>query len=181
MAKSSKTPFALLGMLSLRPMSGYEIKKMMAQSTDYFWSESNGQIYPTLKRLSEQELVQCREELVGAKLKKVYEITNKGIEELKVWLQLEVEQYPHRNELLLKLFFGHNVETAISKQHIEDYAYSRRKALALFKEIEVKSIEKGKKLNRPFFSILTLKYGIKIAEAQLAWCEESLQYLESTK
>ena len=45
------TEEALLGLLSLKPMSGYEIKQMIEGSIGYFWRESFGQIYPTLKRL----------------------------------------------------------------------------------------------------------------------------------
>ncbi len=41
---------ALLGMLSLRPMSGYEIRQAIEGSIGNFWRESYGQIYPTLKR-----------------------------------------------------------------------------------------------------------------------------------
>jgi DNA-binding PadR family transcriptional regulator len=38
-------------MLSLRPMSGYDIRKTVQESIRFFWSESYGQIYPALKRL----------------------------------------------------------------------------------------------------------------------------------
>jgi len=31
---------SILGALSIQPMSGYEIKKMMAESTNYFWTET---------------------------------------------------------------------------------------------------------------------------------------------
>ena len=45
------TAEALLGMLSLGPMSGYEIRQPIEESIGNFWRESFGQIYPTLKRL----------------------------------------------------------------------------------------------------------------------------------
>ena len=43
------TPNALLGLLSLRPMSGYDIRQVISESIGYFWSESYGQIYPGLE------------------------------------------------------------------------------------------------------------------------------------
>ena len=34
--------YAILGMLSIEPMSGYEIRQTMQQSTENFWAESDG-------------------------------------------------------------------------------------------------------------------------------------------
>lgn len=56
MAKENKSRYALLGVLSVCPGSGYDIKKFMEQSTGYFWSESYGQIYPLLKQLEQEGL-----------------------------------------------------------------------------------------------------------------------------
>ena len=39
---TSKTPYAILGMLSIEPMSGYDIRQIMRNSTANFWSESDG-------------------------------------------------------------------------------------------------------------------------------------------
>ena len=50
MAKQS-TDFALLGLLSIEPMSGYDIRQNFQESLNFFWNESYGQIYPALKRL----------------------------------------------------------------------------------------------------------------------------------
>ena len=49
--------FALLGILSLCPGSGYDIKKMVESSIGYFWSESYGRIYPLLEQLMKEGLI----------------------------------------------------------------------------------------------------------------------------
>jgi len=59
MAKPNKTRYAVLGMLSMQPSSGYEIKKMMEQSTDHFWREGDSSIYPILKQLLEEGMLTC--------------------------------------------------------------------------------------------------------------------------
>ena len=56
------TPNALLGLLSLGPMSGYDIRQLIPQSIGHFWSESYGQIYPGLKRLAAAGLVEKKTE-----------------------------------------------------------------------------------------------------------------------
>ena len=119
----NKTQYAILGALSIQPMSGYEIKKMMAGSTNYFWSESNGQIYPTLAKLAKAKLVTIEEQMTGSKQRKVYSLTKSGKNSLQQWLRESVEYSPQRDELLLKLFFGKNISPKISINHIIIYLY----------------------------------------------------------
>ena len=45
--------WAVLGLLGLRPMSGYDIKRAVDRTIRHFWAASYGQIYPELKRLEE--------------------------------------------------------------------------------------------------------------------------------
>src|SRR5580658_2289456 len=51
-SREKASRFAVLGMLSLgEKLSGYDIRKVISESTANFWSESYGNIYPVLKRL----------------------------------------------------------------------------------------------------------------------------------
>ena len=57
-----KTPFILLGLLKDEgPLSGYDMKKQISESTAYFWSESFGAIYPTLHKLESKGFVARQE------------------------------------------------------------------------------------------------------------------------
>ena len=92
-------------MLSLCPMSGYELRKLIAESIGNFWAESYGQIYPTLKRLEEAELVRSAEgDRAGSK---VYSLTEAGSARLREWLGVAPKRQVPRSDLLLKLFFGY--------------------------------------------------------------------------
>ena len=71
--KKSKTRFAVLGILSYGPMSGYDIKKFYEKNVAGFWSESYGQIYPILKRLAEEGLA-TRSDSDPATLQKCIEV-----------------------------------------------------------------------------------------------------------
>ena len=107
MAKENKSRYAVLGMLSLRPMSGYDLKKYIELGTSNFWSESYGQIYPMLKQLAEEGLTSSHvEKREGRPERHVYTLTDKGWDALRHWLTEPVESQLARNELLLKLFFG---------------------------------------------------------------------------
>lgn len=177
MTTRSKTQYAVLGALSIEPMSGYEMKKMMAMSTDHFWSESNGQLYPTLAKLAENKFVTVKEEMVGEKQRKIYAITKSGKEKLRQWLLEDVEDYPARNALLLKLFYGHNVSPSVSIRHIEKHAEKCKQALSIYKDIESRLEQMVKEGKRPVYFLLTVKSGVNIVCAQLEWCKESIKLI----
>lgn len=177
MMSRSKTQFAILGALSIESMSGYKIKKMMSESTNHFWSESNGQIYPTLAKLTNSSFVTVKECLEDGKSKKIYTITKAGKKALTDWLLKDVEHYPARNELLLKLFYGQNVSKLVSISHIEKYKGRCSQALSLYQDIEKNLFKLVKSGKRPVYFLLTAKSGINIIEAQLEWCEESIQLI----
>ena len=40
--------YAILGLLSWKPFSGYDLKKIFSDSPIYYWSGNNNQIYRTL-------------------------------------------------------------------------------------------------------------------------------------
>lgn len=176
MNRSHKTKYALLGMLSQRPMSGYDIKKALQTSTNFFWQESDGQIYPALaKLLADKSIICLAAKANEVRARKVYKITAKGLKELKEWLNKDPVPTIPRNELLLKLFFGLNVPTQINRKHILEHQQMLVKRLAIFKKIE-KDLSNDNSPHLPYWQ-LTLKFGEYITQAQLDWCEEALKKL----
>ena len=142
MARSSKTQFTILGMLSIEPMSGYEIKQAIAESTAHFWAESDGQIYPALNRLTESGLIHCLEKPSGARLKKIYTLTSGGEAALQEWLARDVERSVIRHELLLKLFFGRKTSKKVLLHHISHFKSNIEKKLLQFDKIIAELKEK---------------------------------------
>ncbi len=76
--EKTSTVESLLGLLSLGPMSGYEMRQMMERSTANFWTESYGQIYPALKRMVKDGLATVEEQTKDGRAKKVYKLTGEG-------------------------------------------------------------------------------------------------------
>jgi PadR family transcriptional regulator AphA len=96
--------YAILGLLNLRPLTGYDIKKMFAGSAVIYWSGNNNQIYTTLVKLHENELVSVEVELQADRpSRKIYSITAKGQAELKKWLLSEPEPPQLKNSFLIQL------------------------------------------------------------------------------
>lgn len=178
MAKN-KTRYAVLGMLSWGPMSGYDISTEMSTSTKYFWSESDGQLYPTLKVLTKEGKISFKEESSsGGRKRKIYQLTKTGRSELQKWLREPIETVNVRNELMLKLFFGANVAPEISIERIQESRDRVKSRLAQFKKIKAETKQEFSDSKHLTYWILTLDYGIQHATATLKWCDDSLKLLK---
>lgn len=96
--------YAILGLLSWRALTGYDIKKMFAGSTALYWSGNNNQIYTTLLKLLRNELV-SREIVLeeDSPSRKIYSITPKGQAELRKWLLSEPDPPQLKNPFLIRL------------------------------------------------------------------------------
>lgn len=179
MSRINKSQYAILGILGRGPRSGYDIKKLTDQSTRYFWAENYGNLYPTLHRLEGQGLVTVERQLQDGKPeRKVYAITEAGRAVLAAWLSAPTESGQHRNELLLKLFFGSQAPMRVNLEGLRRYRAQQEALLETYREIEVWM--KTARADHPDapYELLTLSYGRHEAEALVRWCDESLESLE---
>src|SRR5918996_4354382 len=107
----SATAKVILGMLAARPRSGYEIKRLVDDSTRFFWAASYGQIYPELKRLEGAGLISGTDATSdGGRRRTVYERTADGRRAAREWVADPPEVFEHRDEGLLRLFFAGVIE-----------------------------------------------------------------------
>jgi len=98
----------LLGFLSYGPQTGYDLKKYMDNSTQFFWHARLSQIYPALKQLAKKGLVTATVvPQQGMPDKKIYTITEDGRAAQLDWLIEPIDELlPTKNPILLKLFFS---------------------------------------------------------------------------
>ncbi len=176
--RETKSKYAVLGMLSIEPMSGYDIRKRVGESISNFWTESYGQIYPILKSLVAERLVtKTVERGTGKPDRHVYALTERGRKELQRWLTEGVTPKVERNELLLKLFFGEEVSFDTNIKHVEAFRELQRGLLEKYKAIEREiKTEYADNSNLPYW-LLTLGYGQHVSRALVDWCDEALAKL----
>ena len=96
--------YAILGMLSYKPLTGYDLKKIMQDSSFMPWSGNNNQIYKALLELDDNDFVTsevCHQE--SSPSKKIYTITESGLAELKKWLQSMPETFEIKKPFLIQL------------------------------------------------------------------------------
>lgn len=175
MARTSTTRYAILGALAVQPMSGYEIRRFVAETVGHFWGESYGQLYPTLTRLAEEGLAVLVREEPG---KKTYAITGAGEQELRAWAAGPVEQRPPRNELLLRLFFGRHVPTPRLIELVSEARARQARALQWYREAQEAPEEDRAHPDFPYWS-MTLRFGLVMGEQYLSWCDETIEQLRN--
>ena len=97
--KRNQTAYVILGLLSIEPnQSGYDIHKTVEGSVGYFWGESYGQIYPTIKRLAAEGLIEPSKATSSARpQRRQYCLTDAGRARLQEWLAVPYRDDPPRN------------------------------------------------------------------------------------
>ncbi|MBM4323054.1 MAG: PadR family transcriptional regulator [Deltaproteobacteria bacterium] len=173
--KENKSKYAILGILSLGPMSGYDIKKMFQKSVAKFWNESYGQIYPLLKMLVDDGFaIRSIEKQVGKPDRHVYSLTGKGREELQRWLIEPVERQIGRIEIALKLFFGRQVSLPDNIRQVEHFREIQHRELEELKALEERVKEEKAGNPNLAYWLMTVNYGLHITSALIQWCDETL-------
>ena len=164
----SPTAYVVLGMLSLGPKSGYEIKALVDKSTRFFWAASYGQIYPELKRLSEAGLVTGVDSPTGGRKRTVYEITADGEAKLKAWLRQPPRTFEMRDEGLLKLFFAGLLPREEAVEILRVMKEHRRRVNA---ELTAKEPAKAASQADDPLPLIVLRGGIEFTHWFADWCE----------
>jgi PadR family transcriptional regulator, regulatory protein AphA len=173
----SLTEYAVLGLLSFGPASGYELDQLAGRSLDYFWRPAKSKIYATLPRLAEQGFARARAfEQAGRPDKQVYTLTAAGRRTLRRWLNDEaLPAMVVRNGLLLKLFFGAEADERNVRRALAEARDRATAQLAALKEIETRIDADA---DADFFPYLTLLHGIEDAESTVRWATDALERLE---
>lgn len=182
MAIKNKTKHALLGVLSLMSGSGYDIKMFCDNSLSHFWNENFGHIYPVLAQLEKDGLISLKESK-GDVRKRVYSISNKGLEEFTEWLLLPVEYQPARSELLLKLFFSNRIPKEKTIEMLKEVKERKKRQLKEYLEIEA-SYEKTDRIkDSEYYAywLAPLRFGILSTKATIKWCDETIENIKKTQ
>ena len=177
MPRENKTKYAVLGLLAYAPMSGYDVKRIYAQSLGNFWSESYGHIYPILRRLEEEGLATREvEHQTGKPDRNVYTITDLGRDELHRWLAQPPEPHKERVELLLKLFHGWEVGPAIMIEHVKQMRAEHEALLERYAHYDA-AMAHGDDPPTPYW-LMTVSCGQHMSKAYIEWCDETIAKLE---
>ena len=93
----------ILALLTIEPMTGYELVKILDDTLGLLWAAPHSQIYPELRKMEGSGLIDAENVPRGARAeKRLYTITKHGVEELQRWEQEPQSHSPERDAHRLK-------------------------------------------------------------------------------
>lgn len=169
--------FALLGLLNERPSSGYDLTQRFAEGIgSYAWDAKHSQIYPELRKLTDDGLIEIAEE--GARGRKTYAITGEGRKQLRTWLlSPPVSAGGVRNEYVLRLFLlsalDRDEARGILTRTIE-YSVQQRDAISAGYQ---ETVSHGGPAGA--HGALAAQYGIRVFQATIDWAHWAIEQIDT--
>ena len=97
---------ALLGVIKDRPLTGYDLVRHFQGTVGFLWSAPQSQIYPELRRMESEGLIEAKVALRGRRAqKRFYSITDAGMAELRRWASDFMPLPAQRDPVHLKAAF----------------------------------------------------------------------------
>ncbi len=126
---------AILGFLSWKPLSGYDLKKLFAGSSLFHWSGNNNQIYRSLVKLHKDELVALQVKGQDSmRPRKVYRLTNQGEQALRRWVSETPELPQTRSTFLVQLAWADQLPDAELEELLIKYEREAELQLLMARE-----------------------------------------------
>ncbi len=168
--------YALLGLLARESLSGYDLASRMRERVGFFWQARHSQIYTELARLEGEGVVVHRVvEQQDRPDKKVYEITDAGLESLRKWVTAPVKPRATRDEMVLKAYSVWLADPEKAVALFREQQRMHEEQLLRYEEIgtwmEEEWGEDLYRLDSPrFASYAALQRGIGYERGYAEWC-----------
>jgi PadR family transcriptional regulator AphA len=185
--------YALLALLSVEPMTGYDLSKRFESSVAYVWHAPDSQIYPELRRMERDGLLVGEEVPWGARSKKTqYRITDEGTATFRKWMNTTLEYSRERDPVHLKAAYlewaapesaraqmkAHIVYHELRREQWESMVNELRSGtnVMLSKRLEV--TPEGERRRTTQFKIFTYEGLIARAETEVEWARRGLELID---
>jgi DNA-binding PadR family transcriptional regulator len=171
----------LLG-LCRTPRSGYDLKAVFHQAIRYVWNAELSQIYPTLKRLESRGLLAAAHvPSARGPARRVYRTTAQGRAALRRWLDdgpaFGDERYAIAAQVFLLDGLGDVGRSAAFIRRLRVTYRERRTYLAGIETAGGAPVRPNALNDAEFHHYLTLRMGLRVLDARIAWCDEALAHI----
>lgn len=181
MAETSMTGYLILGILSNRDMSAYEIVEQMGKGVAEVWRRADRQLYDTPKRLVEQGLITGRKETsAGRRTRTVYSITPAGRSALTNWIASEAQPSAMEFEGLVRVLFADQGDIGALRTTlvtIAEQARARRDLFIAHAEYAI-ATEGGSVPERSHIFALVNRYMVKHFNLMIEWADWALEQVD---
>ena len=129
MRRPTTTTYALLGLLAVRPWTGYELTQQVRRSLHYAWPSSEANLYREQKRLVQLGWARVEKEPVGRRTRNRYEVTDDGRAALREWLETTPAAPSLEIETAVRAFFADHGSRDALLRSMETTAGDARRAV----------------------------------------------------
>jgi DNA-binding PadR family transcriptional regulator len=173
----STLSLAILGLISQRPLTGYDLRKVFQTTPMGHFSSSPGAIYPALKRLEEAGWIRgVTAEPSTRRQRMVYEITARGLEALKGHLLRPVTKEDimwHMDDLMLRFAFLDGIAgRERTVQFLQDFAAQIDSHVA-----DLQRYFESARSILPVCGKLAMENGLQNYETNAQWARRAIQEL----
>ncbi|MEV0792619.1 PadR family transcriptional regulator [Kribbella sp. NPDC050459] len=184
---------ALLALLTAEPMTGYELVKYFDGSVAYVWNAPHSQIYPELRRMESEGLLEVAEVPRGQRAtKRVYAVKEEGLEELRRWSNELAVHPPERDQYRLRAahfeFATYEAARRQLQEHLNFYTRALHDWEQMVSDVETRQVPLLIKrlADRPSseheaivaFRRFAFRGEVAKAKCEIAWAEEGLALLD---
>lgn len=184
---------ALLSLLTVEPMTGYDLYKVFESSVGHVWHAPDSQIYPELKRMESEGLITGQDVPWGPRGKKrQYTITEEGVAQFKGWMNTPLEYARTRDPAHLKAAYLEWAEPEAAREQMRGHIAHHQSLLKQWQE-RIEELEQGtnsmlaKRLkNTPrkdweatvAYKQFTYEGLIARAQAEILWATRGLELID---
>ena len=171
--------YAILGMIHQRPMTGYDLMQEFESTLNEFWSASHSQIYPELKKLTQEGSISFIEQFSDkGPNSKLYSITQKGTQDFLTWLTKDEDiMKTPKDSFRLRVFFSKDMDPAMRKDFFEFHLLQHKKRLMHLRDNQKKFDRIPGPGEEEFGDYLVLMGAIMREESTISWIEKCIQML----
>lgn len=186
---------ALLALISGGPITGYDAVKHFHSSVGHLWHAPDSQIYPELRRMQAEGLLDAKAVPWGTKqsTKTQYSLTDAGRAALREWQETPLRYSPERDHAhLIAAYFEYGtLESARARleEHIAFFTEARRSAERQANDIQDRSsasllrrfevIDRSDWDRSAAFKRFAYEGKIARADAEIAWARRGLRLLDA--
>jgi DNA-binding PadR family transcriptional regulator len=175
---------ALLGLLSVRPMTGYEIRRHFDRALAPWWDTPRTQIYPKLRELEKRQLIEHEYVVQESKPnKRVYSPTPAGRDRLRSWLLGSIQWPALRHQMMMRLFLGHLLPAGELRESLADYRDQTAAWARGLRDIDSKFARSltGPYRDAVFFELLALRNLIALADLEVTSADRAVKALDQAR
>lgn len=168
----------ILGLLLLQSRTIYQLRKRINEGLNLMYSCSMGSIQAAIKKLMQSGYIKVSEITEEGKLKKIYGITDNGINYFNAWLSSPINNGTAKNPELTKIYFLGFAEKEIRIKLIENHISHLKILLFDLDKIcnDGETMSSQNQNNQIFyFQLQTAMYGRDLMKFNIEWYNRLLK------